>query len=183
MDNKTTQPTTFNLSFKARAIIATIIITFIPWLYFLASILAEVNTVEIAAFEWGGILIYIISLFIFASQIAKYHPGSKPVHWLTMYKKRLTWTLAYALMYAFLSGILFMLADEYRYEAIYWGKGYEIEYYMTSLLMSSTFVIICTVTLMIGWCLWGKFIKQALITEANVRAQEITTGKKRVTNY
>ena len=182
MDNKTTQPTTFNLPFKARAIIATIIITLIPWLYFLASILAEINTREIIAFEWGGVLIYIISLFIFVSQIAKYHPGSKPIHWLTMYKKRLTWTLAYTLMYAFLSGILFMLADEYQYQAI-WGSGYEIEFYMTSLLMSSTFVIMCTVTLMIGWCLWGKFIKQALITEANVRAQEITTGKKRVTNY
>lgn len=182
MDNQTTQQTTFNLSFKVRAIIATLIITFIPWLYFLASILAEVYTTEIIAFEWGGVLIYIISLFIFVSQIAKYHPGSKPVHWLTMYKKRLKWTLAYTLMYAFLSGILFMLADEYRYEAI-WGSGYEIEFYMTSLLMSSTFVIMCTVTLMIGWCLWGKFIKQALITEANVRAQEITTGKKRVTNY
>ena len=183
MDNQTTQPTTFNLPFKARAIIATLIITFIPWLYFLASILAEVNTGEILAFEWGGILIYIISLFIFVSQIAKYHPGSKPVHWLTMYKKRLKWTLAYTLMYAFLSGILFMLADEYRYGAIHWGEIEYYEYYMTSLLMSSTFVIMCTVTLMIGWCLWGKFIKQALITEANVRAQEITTGKKRVTNY
>ncbi len=182
MDNKTTQPTTFNLSFKARAIRTTIIITLIPWLYFLAKILAEVSTGEILAFEWRGILIYIISLFIFVSQIAKYHPGSKPVHWLTMYKKRLKWTLAYTLMYAFLSGILFALADEYRHEAIL-GSGYEIEYYMTSLLMSSTFVIMCTVTLMIGWCLWGKFIKQALITEANVRAQEITTGKKRVTNY
>ena len=64
MDNKTTQPTTFNLSFKARVIIATIVMTFIPWLYFLASILAKVTTSEIAPFEWGGILIYIISLFI-----------------------------------------------------------------------------------------------------------------------
>lgn len=182
MDNQTTQPTTFSLSFKVRAIIATLIITFIPWLYFLASILAEVGTGEILGFEWGGILIYIISLFIFVSQIATYHPGSKPVHWLTMYKKRLAWTLAYTLMYVFLSGILFILADEYRYSAI-WGSAFNIQYYMTSLLMSSTFVIMCTVTLMIGWCLWGKFIKQALITEANVRAQEITTGKKRVTNY
>lgn len=122
-----------------------------------------------------GVLLYLVLFWWVCKALVKSQPTVKSVHWLDLYIGRVIWTIGFVIVACIATLAIAVFAGSNIINSIY-----EINIPSVSVMIFST---LCTLSLLFGWFLAGHFIKQSLITEANVKADEIFQGKKRAKDY
>lgn len=109
-----------------------------------------------------GLVGYFIGLFWVLKKCSTNYNSC--THWINLIIQRTLYGLICLVISCVATGILFAINVYYP-------------------MASAVFGFLCVLSLIIAFIISGLFIKQSLITEANIKAQEMYNGKKRSLHY
>lgn len=140
------------------------------WLYFVFVTLGactgwRCDEELVAVWSSIGVFAYIIGLIWICKKTSKHQPDNKPVHWMNLFIRRILWSFGYLIVVGIGVGLMIAIND---------GNWCDT---------AAVFAIFALSPMAIMWWIVGLFIKQNLIMEANIKALEMHSGKKRSVVY